>query len=132
MVNTCQRSLQAKKTFITPVIRPVEKFIYALCSIDENQEMTWKRYAYALLIFNIIGILFLFVLQLIQNFLPLNPAGMPGVRWDTALNTAISFVTNTNWQSYAGETTMSYLTQMLGLTLQNFLSASVGTATFWL
>jgi len=117
-----------KKTFMTPVIRPVEKFIYRTCSIDENQEMTWKRYAYALLMFNILGILFLFVLQLIQNYLPLNPAGMPGVRWDTALNTAISFVTNTNWQSYAGETTMSYLTQMLGMTLQNFLSASVGTA----
>ena len=117
-----------KKTFMTPVIRPFENFIYRICSINENQEMTWKRYAYALLIFNIIGILFLFVLQLIQNFLPLNPADMSGVRWDTALNTAISFTTNTNWQSYAGETTMSYLTQMLGMTVQNFLSASVGIA----
>lgn len=117
-----------KNNFMTPVIRPVEKFIYHICHIDENQEMTWKRYAYTLLIFNILGILFLFVLQLIQNFLPLNPAGMSGVRWDTALNTAISFTTNTNWQSYAGETTMSYLTQMLGMTVQNFLSASVGVA----
>ena len=120
--------LTGKKTFMTPVIRPLEKFIYRICSIDENQEMTWKRYAYALLIFNIIGITFLFVLQLVQNFLPLNPAQMSGVRWDTALNTAISFGTNTNWQSYAGETTMSYLTQMLGMTVQNFLSASVGIA----
>ncbi len=117
-----------KKTFMTPVIRPVENFIYRICSIDQNQEMTWKRYAYALLIFNIIGITFLFALQLIQNFLPLNPAQMSSVRWDTALNTAISFATNTNWQSYAGETTMSYLTQMLGMTVQNFLSASVGIA----
>ncbi len=117
-----------KKTFITPVIKPVEKFIYRICSVDENQEMTWKRYAYSLLIFNIFGILFLFVLQLIQGYLPLNPENMMGVRWDTALNTAISFVTNTNWQSYAGETTMSYLTQMLGMTVQNFLSASVGVA----
>ncbi len=117
-----------KKTFMTPVIRPLETFIYRICSIDENQEMTWKRYAYALLIFNIIGILFLFVLQLIQNFLPLNPADLSSVRWDTALNTAISFTTNTNWQSYAGESTMSYLTQMLGMTVQNFLSASVGIA----
>ena len=117
-----------KKTFMTPVIKPVEKFIYRICSIDENQEMTWKRYTYALLIFNILGILFLFILQLIQGYLPLNPENMAGVRWDTALNTAISFVTNTNWQSYAGETTMSYLTQMLGMTVQNFLSASVGTA----
>ena len=120
--------LTGKKTFMTPVIQPLEKFVYRICSIDENQEMTWKRYAYALLIFNIIGITFLFVLQLIQNFLPLNPAQMSGVRWDTALNTAISFGTNTNWQSYAGETTMSYLTQMLGMTVQNFLSASVGIA----
>ena len=117
-----------KKTFMTPVIKPVEKFIYRICSIDENQEMTWKRYTYALLIFNILGILFLFILQLIQGYLPLNPENMAGVRWDTALNTAISFVTNTNWQSYAGENTLSYLTQMLGMTVQNFLSASVGTA----
>ena len=120
--------LTGKKTFMTPLIRPIEKFIYRICSIDENQEMTWKRYAYALIIFNIIGLIFLFVLQLIQNFLPLNPAQMSGVRWDTAINTAISFTTNTNWQSYAGETTMSYLTQMLGMTVQNFLSASVGIA----
>lgn len=117
-----------KKTFMTTVIRPVEKFIYRICSIDENQEMTWKRYAYSLLIFNIFGILFLFVLQLIQGYLPLNPENMTGIRWDTALNTAISFVTNTNWQSYTGETTMSYLTQMLGMTVQNFLSAAVGVA----
>ncbi len=117
-----------KRTFMGPVVRPVEKFIYRICSVDENQEMTWKRYAYSLLIFNIFGILFLFVLQLIQGYLPLNPENMAGVRWDTALNTAISFVTNTNWQSYAGETTMSYLTQMLGMTVQNFLSASVGVA----
>ena len=71
--------LTGKKTFMTPVIRPIEKFIYRICSIDEDQEMTWKRYAYALIIFNIIGITFLFVLQLIQNFLPLNPAQMSGV-----------------------------------------------------
>ena len=120
--------LTGKKTFMSPLIRPIEKFIYGIASIEENQEMTWKRYAYALIIFNIIGITFLFVLQLIQNFLPLNPAQMTGVRWDTALNTAISFATNTNWQSYAGESTMSYLTQMLGMTVQNFLSASVGIA----
>ncbi len=120
--------LTGKETFMTPLIRPLERFIYRICSIDENQEMTWKRYAYALIIFNIIGITFLFILQLTQNFLPLNPAQMTGVRWDTALNAAISFATNTNWQSYAGESTMSYLTQMLGMTVQNFLSASIGIA----
>lgn len=117
-----------RKTFIKPLIRPLEVFIYRICSIDENQEMSWKRYAYALLLLNIIGILFLFILQLIQGFLPLNPNDMSAVRWDTALNTAISFATNTNWQSYAGESTMSYLTQMLGMTLQNFLSAAVGVS----
>jgi K+-transporting ATPase ATPase A chain len=117
-----------ERTFMTPIIRPLEAFIYRIASIDENQEMSWKRYTYALLIFNIIGILFLFILQLIQGYLPLNPEGMSGVRWDTALNTAISFVTNTNWQSYAGESTMSYLTQMIGMTVQNFFSAAVGTA----
>jgi potassium-transporting ATPase potassium-binding subunit len=117
-----------EKNFMSPLIRPIENFIYRIVSIDENQEMNWKRYAYALLIFNLIGIVFLFVLQLIQNFLPLNPADMPGVRWDTALNTAISFVTNTNWQSYGGESTMSYLTQMVGMTVQNFVSAAVGVA----
>ena len=122
------RVLTGEKTFMTPLVRPFEKFIYKITSVDEETEMSWKKYAYALLIFNIIGITFLFVLQLIQNFLPLNPAQMSGVRWDTALNTAISFATNTNWQSYAGETTMSYLTQMLGMTVQNFLSASVGIA----
>jgi K+-transporting ATPase ATPase A chain len=117
-----------QKTFMTPVIEPVERFIYRLVGVEETEEMNWKRYAYSLIIFNIIAILFLFTLQLLQGYLPLNPEGFPGVRWDTALNTAISFVTNTNWQSYAGETTMSYLTQMMGLAVQNFVSAAVGIA----
>ena len=117
-----------QRTFMTPVMQPVERFIYRLVGVDENEEMNWKRYAYSLIVFNIIAILFLFTLQLLQGYLPLNPEGFPGVRWDTALNTAISFVTNTNWQSYAGETTMSYLTQMMGLAVQNFVSAAVGIA----
>ena len=121
-------ALTGKKTFITPIIQPLETFIYSICSIDINQEMTWKRYAYALVLFNLICIIFLFILQLVQGFLPLNPNNMTAVRWDTALNTAISFATNTNWQAYAGESTMSNLTQMLGMTLQNFLSAAIGTA----
>jgi K+-transporting ATPase ATPase A chain len=91
--------------------------------------MSWKVYAFSLIIFNGIGIVVLFVLQLIQGLLPFNPQKFGGVRWDTALNTAISFVTNTNWQSYGGEQTMSYFTQMLGLTVQNFLSAAVGLAS---
>jgi potassium-transporting ATPase potassium-binding subunit len=123
------RVFTGQKTFITPLIRPLESFVYRIVGVDEKEEMNWKRYAYALIVFNIIAILFVFALQLLQGFLPLNPQGFPGVRWDTALNTAISFVTNTNWQSYAGETTMSYLTQMMGLAVQNFVSAAVGIAT---
>lgn len=117
-----------ERTFMTPLLQPVERFIYRLIGTDENKEMNWKQYTYALVMFNIIAIIFVFILQLLQGFLPLNPEGFPGVRWDTALNTAISFVTNTNWQAYGGETTMSYLTQMVGLAVQNFLSAAVGIA----
>jgi potassium-transporting ATPase potassium-binding subunit len=118
-----------RRTFLKRVIGPVEKFLYRLVGIDERDEMSWKAYAFSLVIFNVIGIVVLFVLQLIQGWLPFNPQKFGAARWDTALNTAISFVTNTNWQSYSGEQTMSYLTQMLGLTVQNFLSAAVGLAT---
>lgn len=120
---------EGQKTFMTPLLSPIERFIYRLMQVDEKEEMNWKKYAYSLIVFNIISIAFLFLLQLLQGVLPLNPQGLSGVRWDTALNTAISFVTNTNWQSYAGETTMSYLTQMIGLAVQNFVSAAVGIAT---
>ncbi len=117
-----------QRTFMSPIMEPVERFIYRLVGTDETKEMNWKQYAYALIMLNVIGILFLFVLQLIQGYLPLNPEGFTGVSWDSALNTAISFVTNTNWQGYAGETTMSYLTQMIGLAVQNFFSAAIGIA----
>ncbi len=122
------RVFTGQRTFMTPIMEPVERFIYRLIGTDETKEMNWKQYAYALIMLNIIGILFLFVLQLIQGYLPLNPEGFSGVSWDSALNTAISFATNTNWQGYAGETTMSYLTQMTGLAVQNFLSAAIGIA----
>ena len=91
-------------------------------------EMDWRRYAVAMLVFNVLGVLAVYALQRLQGWLPLNPAGLPGVAPDSALNTAISFVTNTNWQGYAGESTMSYLTQMLALTVQNFVSAATGIA----
>ena len=123
------RVFEGQRTFMTPLIYPIESLIYRLIDVDENEEMNWKKYAYSLTVLNIISIVFLFLLQLLQGVLPLNPQGLPGVRWDTALNTAISFVTNTNWQSYAGEITMSYLTQMLGLAVQNFVSAAVGITT---
>ena len=115
-----------RRNFLTRIMGPVEKLLYRLFGIDERDEMSWKTYAFSLVIFNVIGIVVLFVLQLIQGRLPFNPQKFGAARWDTALNTAISFVTNTNWQSYSGEQTMSYLTQMLGLTVQNFLSAVVG------
>ena len=116
------------RTFLTPIIAPVERMLYRLFRVDEKEEMSWKTYALSLVIFNIIGIVMVFILQIVQGILPFNPQKFGSVRWDTALNTAISFGTNTNWQAYSGEQTMSYLTQMLGLTVQNFLSAAIGIA----
>jgi K+-transporting ATPase ATPase A chain len=107
---------------------PIERLIYRLCGINPEEEMTWKTYAFAMMAFNIIGLLTVYLLQRFQHFLPLNPMRMPAVSADSAFNTAVSFATNTNWQGYAGETTMSYLTQMLGLTVQNFVSAATGIA----
>ncbi len=107
-------------------LSPIEKFIYRLSGIDAAHEMGWKRYAAALLLFNFIGFMFLFALQRLQAYLPLNPEHMGGVASALSFNTALSFVTNTNWQAYGGESTLSYLTQMLGLTVQNFISAATG------
>jgi K+-transporting ATPase ATPase A chain len=115
-------------TLAAPLLSPIEMWLYRICDIDNSQEMSWKEYASSLLIFNVFGLIAVFLLQEAQVLLPLNPQGLGPVRWDTALNTAVSFTTNTNWQSYSGEQTMSYLTQMLGLTVQNFLSAAVGIA----
>ncbi len=116
------------KTFMTPVIRPLERLVYKVCSVDESSEMSWKTYAWAFILFNIAGVILLTVIQMVQGYLPLNPQKLPGVKWDSALNTAISFVTNTNWQGYSGELTMSYFSQMTGLTVQNFVSAGIGMA----
>lgn len=110
------------------VLGPVERGIYHLCGIKPDQEMNWKIYALAMLMFNLAGLVTLYILQRIQGVLPLNPAGVGAVSPDSSLNTAISFVTNTNWQGYAGESTMSYLTQMLGMTVHNFISAATGMA----
>jgi K+-transporting ATPase ATPase A chain len=115
-------------TLAASLLSPIEMWLYRICDIDNSQEMSWKEYASSLLIFNVLGLIAVFLLQEAQLLLPLNPQGLGSVRWDTALNTAVSFTTNTNWQSYSGEQTMSYLTQMLGLTVQNFLSAAVGIA----
>jgi K+-transporting ATPase ATPase A chain len=111
------------------VLGPVERLIYRLCGVRPDEEMTWKNYAIAMLLFNFAGLFVLYGLQRLQQFLPLNPQGLGAVSPDSSFNTAVSFATNTNWQGYGGETTMSYLTQMLGLTVQNFVSAAAGMAT---
>jgi K+-transporting ATPase ATPase A chain len=123
-----QRVFDGERTFFSPVLRPVEGFIYRLCGVRPDEEQRWQQYALALIAFNVLGFLALFLLQLLQGFLPLNPEGLPNVESFLAFNTATSFMTNTNWQSYAGETTLSQLTQMLGLGVQNFLSAATGIA----
>ena len=107
---------------------PLERLIYRLCGVKESEEMSWTRYALASLWFTLFGLLAVYGLQRLQSYLPLNPAGMGAVSPDSSFNTAVSFVTNTNWQGYGGESTMSYLTQMLALTVQNFVSAALGMA----
>jgi K+-transporting ATPase ATPase A chain len=110
------------------LLSPVERVIYRLCGIRPTDEMNWKTYSIGMLLFSAAGLLTLYALQRVQGLLPLNPAGLGTVGPDSAFNTATSFATNTNWQSYGGETTLSYLTQMLGLTVQNFVSAATGMA----
>jgi potassium-transporting ATPase potassium-binding subunit len=124
------RVFTGERVFLTRGLRPLEKFVYRLCRADETREMTAREYGSSVVIFTLAGLVLLFLLQALQRLLPLNPQGLAGVRWHTAVNTAISFVTNTNWQSYGGEYTMSYLTQMFGLAVQNFVSAGVGIAAF--
>lgn len=122
------RVYSGERVFLEYILGPVERMIYRLAGIDPSQEMNWKTYAIAMLLFNAAGMLFLYALQRLQGFLPLNPQGFGAVTPDLAFNTAASYVTNTNWQAYSGETTMSYLTKMLGMTVQNFLSAATGMA----
>ena len=117
-----------ERTFLHPLLNPVERLIYRLGGVTPDSEMNWKEYAWTLLLFNLLGFLAVYALQRFQLWLPLNPMGFGGVSPDSAFNTAVSFATNTNWQGYGGETTMTYLTQMLGLTVQNFLSAATGMA----
>lgn len=119
---------QGERTFLTRVLSPVERFIYRLLGVRPDDEMDWKTYAIAMLIFNFAGLVLVYLLQRTQGSLPLNPQTLGAVSPDLAFNTAVSFATNTNWQSYGGETTLSYLTQMLGLTVQNFVSAATGMA----
>ncbi|HVY83830.1 MAG TPA: potassium-transporting ATPase subunit KdpA [Caulobacterales bacterium] len=120
------RVFEGKPTLLSPVLRPIEKAFYALAGVNASKEQDWKSYAFAMLAFHVAGFLLLYALLRLQHLLPLNPQGFGPLSDHLAFNTAVSFLTNTNWQSYAGETTMSNLSQMAGLTVQNFLSAAGG------
>jgi K+-transporting ATPase ATPase A chain len=122
------RVFEGERTFLSPVFRPVEAALYRAAGVDETREQHWLTYTVAMLVFNAAGFLLVYALQRFQAVLPLNPAGMSAVVPDLAFNTAVSFTSNTNWQNYGGESTMSYLTQMAALTTQNFVSAATGIA----
>jgi potassium-transporting ATPase potassium-binding subunit len=122
------RVLSGERTFLAPILAPVERAFYKLSGVDPAREQSWLVYAMAMLAFSVVGFASLYALQRLQNVLPLNPQGFDPVPADLAFNTSLSFITNTNWQNYSGETTMSHLTQMLGLTVHNFVSAATGLA----
>jgi K+-transporting ATPase ATPase A chain len=122
------RVYRAEPFWATRILGPLERLIYRLSGVDPLREMGWKRYALAVILFSAAGLVSLYALQRLQGWLPLNPEGLPAVPPDPAFNTAVSFVTNTNWQAYGGETTLSYLTQMAGLAVHNFVSAATGMA----
>ena len=128
LANYMANVFTGRRTILSFAIRPLESGVYRVCGINEDEEMSWQQYSVAFVLFNVIGFVVLYLLQVLQGWLPLNPQGFGAVRWDTALNTAISFVTNTNWQAYGGESTLSYFTQMAGLTTQNVVSAAIGIA----
>jgi len=126
--NYMYKVFSGNKHLMLPVFGWLEKLTYRSSGINPVEETNWKSYTLGLLMFNLIGFVFVFLIQLFQAHLPLNPANLSNVSWHSAINTAISFMTNTNWQGYAGETTLSYFVQMLGLTVQNFVSAATGIA----
>src|SRR6478752_10881966 len=120
------RVFNRERTFLDPIFRPVEKLVYRLTGIDENREMRWTEYAVAMLLFSGVSMTLLYLIERTQKWLPFNPQKFPNVEPGLAFGTAASFTTNTNWQVYSGESTMSYLTQMAGLAYHNFVSAAVG------
>jgi K+-transporting ATPase ATPase A chain len=122
------RVFNRERTWLDPVLRPIERLIYRVTGVDESREMRWTEYAAAMLLFSVVSMLVLYLIQRVQHWLPLNPQGFGAVPQDLAFNTAASFTTNTNWQAYSGESTMSYLTQMAGLAYHNFVSAATGIA----
>jgi len=126
--NYMSRVFTGKKHIMLPVFGWLEKLTYRSTGVNSDEETNWKSYTFSLLIFNLMGFVFVFLIQLFQAHLPLNPANLPNVSWHSSFNTAVSFMTNTNWQGYAGETTLSNFVQMIGLTVQNFVSAATGIA----
>jgi K+-transporting ATPase ATPase A chain len=122
------RVFNGERNFLSPILAPVERFTYRVLGTKSDEEMNWKQYAVAVLLFALLGVVTLFLIELLQGVLPFNPQHLPGVSPALAFNTSISFNTNTNWQNYGGETTMTYFTQMVGLTVHNFLSAAAGIA----
>ena len=122
------RVYSGERTWLDPVLKPVERVIYKLCCVKADQEQHWTVYAFSCLMFSLVGLLVMYAIMRFQAALPLNPAGQAAVAPDLAFNTAVSFATNTNWQNYGGESTMAYLTQMLGMTVKNFTSAATGMA----
>ena len=126
--NYMSKVFAGERHFMLPVFGWLEKLTYRFTGVNPDEETNWKSFTFSLLLFNLVGSLFLFIIQLAQGYLPMNPEHLPNVSWHSALNTSISFVTNTNWQGYAGETTLSYFVQMVGLTVQNFVSAATGIA----
>jgi potassium-transporting ATPase potassium-binding subunit len=126
--NFMARVFSGQRTWLDPVARPLERLVYRLAGVDEHRQMRWTEYAVSILLFSVVSMLVLYVMQRVQGVLPLNPQGFAGVAPDLAFNTAASFTTNTNWQAYSGESTMSYFTQMAGLAYHNFVSAAVGIA----
>ena len=122
------RVFSGERTLLAPGIAPLETAFYKIAGVRPDAEQSWRSYAFALLAFNMAGFVLLYAILRLQGSLPFNPQGFGGMPADLAFNTAVSFVTNTNWQAYGGETTMSYLVEMAGLTVQNFLSAATGIA----
>ena len=120
--------MEGQRTWLSVPLQPIERLCYRVAGIDPHQQQSWQRYALALLAFNLAGFILLFAMLMLQGHLPLNPQHLPGQEWTLAFNTAVSFMANTNWQAYSGETSLSYFSQMAGLGVQNFLSAATGLA----
>ena len=116
------------KTFLDPALKPIERLLYRVFSLDPKKEQDWKQYTISMLAFSLVGLLFTYAILRLQHLLPLNPQGFGPVSPDLAFNTAVSFTTNTNWQNYGGESTLSYFSQMVGLVFHNFVSAATGIA----